>query len=185
MHNRILRYAQVLISVMKWCWARLPGGIVTWETYEMFKVGEKGQSPPLCEEYGANARTDSGMARDAFATFIPISVESNERVRIITDFFDLIAALAAHGKSNGLGGLKLSRYAGWWAFGHIDTGKGFDAGYKSWERFVLGLLIHCPILTRSVRLMRPVIFSLPICAPCRQRARITAFSACLAPFNSS
>jgi hypothetical protein len=27
----------------------------------------------------------------------------------------------------------LSRYAGWWAFNHIDTGKGFDAGYKSWE----------------------------------------------------
>lgn len=76
------------------------------------------------------------MARDAFTTFIPISVESNERVRIITDFFDLIAAIAAHGKSNGLGGHKLSRYAGWWAFGHIDTGKGFDAGYRSWERSV-------------------------------------------------
>ena len=27
---------------MKWCWARLPGGIVNWETYEGFKVGEKG-----------------------------------------------------------------------------------------------------------------------------------------------
>lgn len=30
---------------MKWCWARLPGGVVTWETYEMFKVGERGMSP--------------------------------------------------------------------------------------------------------------------------------------------
>lgn len=68
------------------------------------------------------------------STFLPISVESNARVQIIRDFFDLMAAIAAHGKSNGLGAHKLSRYAGWWAFGHIDTGKGFDAGYKSWER---------------------------------------------------
>ncbi|KAI9871015.1 MAG: hypothetical protein M1823_008572, partial [Watsoniomyces obsoletus] len=75
----------------------------------------------------------SHMATDAFHTFIPISVESNARVQIITDFFDLVAAIAAHGKTNGLGGHKLSRYAGWWAFGHFDTGKGFDAGYKSWE----------------------------------------------------
>jgi len=32
---------------MKWCWSRLPGGVVTWETYELFKVGEIGTfSPP-------------------------------------------------------------------------------------------------------------------------------------------
>jgi hypothetical protein len=35
---------QVLISVMKWCWARLPGGVVTWEVYEGFRVGEKGNA---------------------------------------------------------------------------------------------------------------------------------------------
>ncbi len=35
---------QVLISVMKWCWARLPGGVVTWEVYESFRVGEKGNA---------------------------------------------------------------------------------------------------------------------------------------------
>lgn len=27
---------------MKWCWARLPGGVVTWEAYQGFRVGEKG-----------------------------------------------------------------------------------------------------------------------------------------------
>ncbi|RMZ86972.1 hypothetical protein DV736_g5799, partial [Chaetothyriales sp. CBS 134916] len=107
----------VIISVMKWCWARLPGGIVTWETYEGFKVGEKG----------------SRYSRDAFKTFIPICVDTKPRAPIIFDFFDLLGAIAAHGKSNGLGGLKLSRFTGWWAFGHIDTGKGFDAGYKSWD----------------------------------------------------
>ncbi|RMZ81236.1 hypothetical protein DV737_g2667, partial [Chaetothyriales sp. CBS 132003] len=112
-----LRMTEVIITVMKWCWARLPGGIVTWETYEGFKVGEKG----------------SRYSRDAFKTFIPICVDTKPRAPIIFDFFDLLAAIAAHGKSNGLGGLKLSRFAGWWAFGHIDTGKGFDAGYKSWD----------------------------------------------------
>lgn len=35
----------VLCSVLKWCWSRLPGGVVTWEAYEMFKVGEQGMPP--------------------------------------------------------------------------------------------------------------------------------------------
>ncbi|EKV19144.1 Morphogenesis protein (Msb1), putative [Penicillium digitatum] len=106
----------VLCGVMKWCWSRLPGGVVTWEAYETFKMGEH----------------DSDMARDAFSTFIPIGGDSDARTRIILDFFDLLAAIAAHGKSNGLGGRKLSRYAGWWAFEHVDTGKGFEAAYKNW-----------------------------------------------------
>ncbi|KAL8682399.1 MAG: hypothetical protein Q9186_001520 [Xanthomendoza sp. 1 TL-2023] len=76
------------------------------------------------------------MARDAFATFIPISVESDARTKIIFDFFDLMAAVAAHGKSNGMGGRNLSRLAGWWAFEQFDNGNGFDGGYKSWARFV-------------------------------------------------
>ncbi|RJE24367.1 morphogenesis protein [Aspergillus sclerotialis] len=107
---------QVLCSVMKWCWSRLPGGVVTWEAYQLFREGEQ----------------DSGLARDAFSTFIPISADSDSRTKIIFDFFDLLAAIAAHGKSNGLGGRKLSRYAGWWAFEHTDEGKGFDAAYKNW-----------------------------------------------------
>ncbi|KAH0539118.1 hypothetical protein FGG08_004356 [Glutinoglossum americanum] len=106
----------VLCSVVKWCWSRLPGGVVTWEAYELFRVGEH----------------DSNMARDSFATFIPISVESDARAAVIFDFFDLMAAVAAHGKANGLSGRKLSRLAGWWAFEHSDMGNGFDGGYKSW-----------------------------------------------------
>ncbi|KAJ5555121.1 hypothetical protein N7535_007564 [Penicillium sp. DV-2018c] len=106
----------VLCSVIKWCWSRLPGGVVTWEAYETFKMGEH----------------DSDMARDAFSTFIPIGGDSDARTNIILDFFDLLAAIAAHGKSNGLGGRKLSRYAGWWAFEHVDTGNGFEAAYKNW-----------------------------------------------------
>ncbi|KAL4935465.1 hypothetical protein BDV06DRAFT_228801, partial [Aspergillus oleicola] len=80
----------------------------------------------------ANINTDSQLARDAFSTFIPISVDSDARTKIIFDFFDLLTAIAAHGKSNGLGGRKLSRYAGWWAFEHTDTGNGFEAAYKNW-----------------------------------------------------
>jgi hypothetical protein len=72
------------------------------------------------------------MARDSFATFIPLSVDSDARTRIIFDFFDLLSAIAAHGQKNGLGGRKLSRYAGWWAFEHLDEGDGFEGGYKKW-----------------------------------------------------
>ena len=46
---------------MKWCWARLPGGVVTWETYEMFKVGESSRfgrlSMPHDAHTGAQNRT--------------------------------------------------------------------------------------------------------------------------------
>lgn len=84
----------------------------------------------------ADLSPDSDMARDAFATFIPISVESDARTRIIFDFFDLMAAIAAHGKNNGMAGRQLSRLAGWWAFEQVDTGNGFDGGYKSWARLV-------------------------------------------------
>ncbi|KAL1643261.1 hypothetical protein SLS58_004932 [Diplodia intermedia] len=107
----------VLCSIMKWCWSRLPGGVVTWDAYELFRSGEQ----------------DSGMAKHAFDTFIPISVDSEARKQIITDFFDLLAAISARGKNNGLGGRKLSRMAGWWAFEHPDHGKGFDDGYKTWK----------------------------------------------------
>jgi hypothetical protein len=80
------------------------------------------------------SRPDSQLARDSFKTFIPISVESDARQHIIFYFFDLIAAIAAHGKNNGLGGRKLSRMAAWWAFEQKDTGDGFDGGYKAWKK---------------------------------------------------
>jgi hypothetical protein len=106
----------VIAGVLKWCWARLPGGVVGWDAYDLFKVGEH----------------DSNMARDSFKTFIPISVENGARQRVIFDFFDLMAAVAAHGKRNGFGGHKLSRMCAWWAFEHQDTKDGFDGGYKAW-----------------------------------------------------
>lgn len=108
-------------------------------------------------------RSDSDMARDAFSTFIPISVDSDARTKIIFDFFDLLAAIAAHGKSNGLGGRKLSRYAGWWAFEHIDTGNGFEAAYKNWAAYGPLLIIPGDVLMflSSVLPMLRVICSSP------------------------
>ena len=80
--------------------------------------------------------TDSNFARDAFATFLPLSVDSDARTKIVFDFFDLMAAVAAHGKTNGMAGRKLSRFAGWWAFEQLDTKNGFDGGYGSWARYM-------------------------------------------------
>ncbi|KAF1837479.1 hypothetical protein BDW02DRAFT_577081 [Decorospora gaudefroyi] len=107
-----------LCSIIKWCWSRLPGGVVTWDAYELFRIGE----------------SDSNFARHAFDTFIPISVDSEARKHIIFDFFDLLSAVAARGKTNGMGGRKLSRLAGWWAFEFVEDGKGFDGGYRTWEK---------------------------------------------------
>ncbi|KAL2270204.1 hypothetical protein VTJ83DRAFT_2388 [Remersonia thermophila] len=106
----------VIAGVIKWCWSRLQGGVVGWDSYELFKVGEQ----------------DSQMARDSFKTFIPLSVDSEHKSKIIFDFFDLLSAVAAHSKSNGFGGRKLSRMAAWWAFEHTDAGNGFEGGYKTW-----------------------------------------------------
>ncbi|KAL9064964.1 MAG: hypothetical protein Q9157_007643 [Trypethelium eluteriae] len=108
----------VLCSIIKWCWSRLAGGVVTWDVYELFRIGEQ----------------DSGMARYSFKTFLPLAVDSDHRKEIIFDFFDLLAAVAARGKTNGLGGRKLSRLAGWWAFEYSDDGKGFEGGYKNWAK---------------------------------------------------
>lgn len=80
--------------------------------------------------------SDSHMAKNAFEVFVPMSAESSARKEIIFDFFDLLAAVAARGKNNGMGGRKLSRYAGWWAFEHSDGGLGFDGGYRSWAKYV-------------------------------------------------
>lgn len=78
---------------------------------------------------------DSNMARDSFSTFIPLSVENPARSQIIFDYFELLSAMAAHGKTNGFGGRKLSRMAAWWAFEHKNLGAGFEGGYKSWLRY--------------------------------------------------
>lgn len=99
----------------------------------MFKIGESGIDTSAPNTSLLLTQSDSNMARDSFKTFIPISAGSPARSKIIFDFFELLAAIAAHSKSNGLGGRKLSRLAGWWAFEHVDTGKGFDGGYKGWE----------------------------------------------------
>ncbi|THY02666.1 DUF1708-domain-containing protein [Aureobasidium pullulans] len=112
----VLTDPAILCSVLKWCWSRMPGGVVTWPVYHGFSLGER----------------DSNMARNAFHTFVPMSVDSNARKNIIYNFFDLLTAIAAHGKTNGFGGRKLSRMAGWWAFEHSDDGKGFEGGYRSW-----------------------------------------------------
>jgi hypothetical protein len=128
---------QVLSGIVKWCWSRMQGGVVGWDAYELFKVGEFGKPRLDCANYflsysGLTPQLDSNMARNSFKTFIPLSVENGARQRIIFDFFDLMAAIAAHGKTNGFVGRKLSRMAAWWVFEQKDTGSGFEGGYGAW-----------------------------------------------------
>ncbi|KAK9371206.1 hypothetical protein V1509DRAFT_613912 [Lipomyces kononenkoae] len=128
----------VIVSALKWVWARIPGGIVTWDVYELFKAGE----------------ADAGNPQIAFKTIIPVVADSPARSRIIFNFFDLLSAIAAHWKTSGMGGRKIARLAAWWAF-HLseelayiaadsDNGKSaarspqtlptFSEGYKIWSR---------------------------------------------------
>lgn len=48
-HNHVMmdinsHIPQVIAGVIKWCWSRIQGGIVGWDAYELFKVGEIGRS---------------------------------------------------------------------------------------------------------------------------------------------
>jgi hypothetical protein len=43
-HCRNTDARQTLCSILKWCWSRLPGGVVTWDVYELFRIGEAGES---------------------------------------------------------------------------------------------------------------------------------------------
>jgi hypothetical protein len=101
------------------------------------------------------------MAKNAFDVFIPMSTDSDARKEIIFDFFDLLAAVAARGKTNGLSGRKLSRYAGWWAFEHSDNGKGFDGGYKALNKYVFFPVMHSPLTSQGRRCHEPSILRLP------------------------
>lgn len=37
----------VISGVVKWCWSRLQGGVVGWDAYELFKIGEQGTLSPV------------------------------------------------------------------------------------------------------------------------------------------
>ena len=41
--DKTANYAKGLCSIIKWCWSRLPGGVVTWDVYDLFCKGEKGR----------------------------------------------------------------------------------------------------------------------------------------------
>jgi hypothetical protein len=97
----------------------MPGGVVTWPVYHGFSLGERGSYSVL----------DTSLRQRANFHY---QIRTWQETPSIYNFFDLLTAIAAHGKTNGFGGRKLSRMAGWWAFEHSDEGKGFEGGYKSW-----------------------------------------------------
>ena len=45
---------------MKWCWSRLPGGVVTWDAYELFRIGESGEQS-LQNQVNPRMRTDASF----------------------------------------------------------------------------------------------------------------------------
>lgn len=95
--------------------------MVSWKAYEQFKQEED----------------ETGHKQDSFFTIMPRCVESEFHATIVFDFFDLLASVATHGRKNGLGGRKLSRLAGTWAF-DIRTPKSeeptsFADGLAAWS----------------------------------------------------
>ncbi|KAK9466578.1 hypothetical protein V1512DRAFT_247790 [Lipomyces arxii] len=94
----------VLVSVLKWVWARIPGGVVSWDVYDLFKAGEE----------------DLKMSEVAFKTLIPLVSESTARSRIIFNFFDVLSSITSHWKMTSMSGIKVAKLACWWAFSLSD-----------------------------------------------------------------
>ncbi|KAH7163374.1 hypothetical protein B0J13DRAFT_35417 [Dactylonectria estremocensis] len=106
----------VISTILRWCWARIPGGLVGWEAYDLFKVGKK--------EYN--------LSWDAFSAILPFSRGKRAQERIVFDFFDLIATMAGP-ELNNPKAQKLSQMAAWWAF-ETEGHDRFDDGYRSWSQ---------------------------------------------------
>lgn len=122
--DSILNKADVytLAGVLKWCWARLPGGVITWKFYEKFKEEEK----------------RGKYKDDAYNTLVPRIAESPAHARIITQFFVLLFKISGKQKRNGLHGRKLARLAGFWAFELLHSNKeaptNFGGGLTCWSK---------------------------------------------------
>lgn len=132
-----LRLTDVLViaGVLRWVWTRLDGGVVGWESYDLFAKAERGTQPQSLYWRGVLMWIDSGYARDAFNLLMPLSVGSELRTAIILDFFAFLTSVAAHAKSNGFNGQRLARIAGWYAFDIKGSSSGFVDGYANWEKF--------------------------------------------------
>ncbi|KAK9478088.1 hypothetical protein V1514DRAFT_332188 [Lipomyces japonicus] len=117
-----LASVHAIMSALKWIWARIPAGIVSWDVYDLFKAGEQ----------------DAGLDPSAFDTLIPILCDP-DRAQVISLFFDLLSTIAAHWKSTGMSGRKLAKIAAWWAFpvdssNTADSNASFSNAYKAWTR---------------------------------------------------
>jgi len=114
---RVIRLADVytIAGILKWCWTRLNGGVVTWKVYNLFKEQERKSSYKL----------------RAFDNILSKSVDSHDHEDIICNFYDLLMALAAYERRNGLNGYKLARLAGAWAFEMVNSQKELPADFAT------------------------------------------------------
>jgi len=111
--------AYTLVGVLKWCWARLPGGVVTWKVYEKFKVEEE--------------RT--GFKYDAYSTVLSRCVDSVVHETIISDFTNFIIRVLMLQPPSSIE--QLVRLAGTWAFELIrpnqEAPTSFGDGVSCWS----------------------------------------------------
>lgn len=111
--------AYTLVSVLKWCWSRLPGGVITWKVYEKFKVEEE--------------RT--GFKYDAYNTVLSRCVDSVAHESIISDFNSFIIRVLSLQPPEAIE--QIVRLAGTWAFELIRPNKeaptSFGDGVTCWS----------------------------------------------------
>lgn len=77
----------VLCSVLKWCWSRLGGGVVTWEAYELFRQGEQGKystiSPIACSDHMQRFEYGSRFLRDVHTPEYRLGRTNQDHLRLL------------------------------------------------------------------------------------------------------
>lgn len=104
---RVLRKTDVytVAGVLKWCWSRLQGGVVTWATYNKYKEAEKANH----------------YKPDSFAKLIGTIIESEAHFSIIDNFYLLLSSLSTNADRNRMEATKLARISGLWAFEMVNS----------------------------------------------------------------
>lgn len=78
-HSFLWRYiwliqSQILCSILKWCWSRMPGGVVTWPVYHGFSLGERGSysalNTSLRQRANSNCQTRTWQGTPSIPSFL-------------------------------------------------------------------------------------------------------------------
>ncbi|ODQ54915.1 hypothetical protein SAICODRAFT_23623 [Saitoella complicata NRRL Y-17804] len=106
LHELQLLETDDVTTILRWTWSRIPGGIISHPTYDLFAAGER----------------EAEFHEEAFHMLIPLVVSSELRTRMVFGWLEFLSGVAAHFQKNGMVLKKLARWASFFAFEPSEEG---------------------------------------------------------------